>query len=181
MGFGLTDGDMTRGSVLYKPLTLAHTHVQARFFVQDTVTETPNAAASVSAFRPYSEHGRVEADACSPFTCAAIAPAVGGMPEDEETGAYRVFLGKLTGEICLKFEGGWASSCICTKLTLSSSFESDNRLCQDGRKGCRLPRPRAHPPRPTSARWQHQGSSPIPGCVRLLHRECGRSCGRRAH
>jgi hypothetical protein len=67
--------------------------MQARFVVQDTAAETPNAGAG--GFRPYSEHGRALM-AISPctYTCAAFAPTVGGLPHDEEAGAYRVFFGE---------------------------------------------------------------------------------------
>lgn len=58
--------------------------------MQDTAAETPNADAG---FRPYSEHGRVLSEPDALFHSATFAPAVGGLPHDEETGAYRAFLG----------------------------------------------------------------------------------------
>lgn len=65
--------------------------IQARFFVQDTAAETPNAD---DGFRPYSEHGRAVADPVSWFESAAFAPAVGGLPRDAAEGVYRLFLGE---------------------------------------------------------------------------------------
>lgn len=66
--------------------------MQARFFVQDTAAETPDADSTGTNFRPYSEHGRVLATG-GLFNCAAFAPAGEGLPSDEEAGAYRVFIG----------------------------------------------------------------------------------------